>query len=187
MRERPPGDTLAAMTLDGAATDGATSATGTLRRHFTVTGFLSEATHGGRTALHWHRLGIWLPPGGHIEPDEDPVQAVFREVLEETGVPAEIVSGGPTFAYTSPPQLAPPAAMAVYDIPRDSALDEPHQHIDFIYFLRPAKPSPTLPAELQWRWFDRDDLAQSTELHEDVRELAFAAIDAAEAAAIAAR
>ena len=174
------------MTPDGAATDGATSATGTLRRHFTVTGFLSEAAHGGRTALHWHRLGIWLPPGGHIEPDEDPVQAVFREVLEETGVRAEIVSGGPTFGYTSPPQLAPPAAMAVYDIPRDSALDEPHQHIDLIYFLRPVTTSPTLPTEMQWRWFDRDDLARSTELHDDVRELAFAAIDAAEAAAIAA-
>ena len=119
---------------------------------------------------------------------------MFREVLEETGVRAEIVSGGPTFGYTSPPQLAPPAAMAVYDIPRDSALDEPHQHIDLIYFLRPVTTSPTLPTEMQWRWFDRDDLtrstelnlARSTELHDDVRELAFAAIDAAEAAAIAA-
>lgn len=158
-----------------------------LHRHFTVTGFVSDAAHGGRTALHFHRLGIWLPPGGHIEPDEDPMQAVFREVLEETGLEAEIVSGGPAFGYASPPQLPPPAAMAVYDIPRDSKLDEPHQHIDLIYFLRPVSPSPLLPDAMQWRWFDRDDLARSTELHEDVRELAFHAIDAAEAAAIASR
>lgn len=163
-----------------------TGPSATLHRHFTVTGFVSEAAHGGRTALHWHRLGIWLPPGGHIEADEDPVQAVFREVLEETGLEAEIVSGGPAFGYASPPQLAPPAAMAVYDIPRDSMLDEPHQHVDFIYFLRPVAPSPPLPNEMQWRWFDRDELSRSTELHEDVRELAFAAIDAAEAASIAA-
>jgi len=179
VREPPSNGTLSAMTE--------TAPDGTLHRHFTVTGFVSDAAHGGRTALHWHRLGIWLPPGGHIEADEDPVQAVFREVREETGLDAEIVSGGPAFGYTSPPQLAPPAAMAVYDIPRDSMLDEPHQHVDFIYFLRPVASSPALPNEMQWRWFDRDELSRSTELHEDVRELAFAAIDAAEAAAIAAR
>ena len=177
MRESAADGTLAAMME--------TAPVGTLHRHFTVTGFVSEAARGGRTALHWHRLGIWLPPGGHIEPDEDPIQAVFREVMEETGLQAEIVSGGPAFGYASPPQLAPPAAMAVYDIPRDSVLDEPHQHIDFIYFLRPVEASPTLPTEMQWRWFDRDELSRSVELHEDVRELAFAAIDAAEAAATA--
>jgi len=159
-----------------------------MHRHFTVTGFVSDAGHGGRTALHWHRLGIWLPPGGHIEPDEDPVQAMFREVLEETGLAVEIVSGGPAFGYLAPPQLPPPAAMAVYDIPRDSQLDEPHQHIDFIYFARPVGPDPTLPDDgMQWKWFDRDDLTRSTEIHEDIRELGLAAIDAAQAAAIAAR
>ena len=157
-----------------------------IRRHFTVTGFLSDAAEGGRTALHWHRLGIWLPPGGHIEPDEDPVQAVHREVREETGLEAELVSAGPAFHFAHPPQLPPPAAVAVYDIPRDSQLDEPHQHIDFIYFLRPLDPAPALPEDgLQWRWFGRDDLLRSTELQEDVRELAYAAIEAAEAAAMA--
>ena len=45
----------------------------------------------GETALHWHRLGLWLPPGGHIEPNEDPIQAVLREIEEETGVEALIV------------------------------------------------------------------------------------------------
>ncbi|MQC47950.1 MAG: NUDIX domain-containing protein [Chloroflexi bacterium] len=158
-----------------------------VHRHFTVTGFVSDAGLGGRTALHWHRLGIWLPPGGHIETDEDPVQAMFREVREETGLEVEIVSGGPAFGYLRPPQLPPPAAMAVYDIPRDSQLDEPHQHIDFIYFTRPVTPDPSLPDDgMQWRWFDRDDLTRSTELNEDIRELGLAAIDAAEAAAIAA-
>ena len=53
--------------------------------------------------------------GGHIEPDEDPVQAVLREVREETGLDVEIVGALP-FAYAHPPQLAVPAAMAVYDI-----------------------------------------------------------------------
>ena len=44
-----------------------------MERHFTATGFVS---HDGRTALHWHRFGLWLPPGGHVEPNEDPIEAV---------------------------------------------------------------------------------------------------------------
>jgi 8-oxo-dGTP diphosphatase len=29
---------------------------------------------------------LWLPPGGHVEPDEDPVDAARREASEELGV-----------------------------------------------------------------------------------------------------
>ena len=36
--------------------------------------------------LHLHkRLGLWLQPGGHIDPGETPEQAALREVREETG------------------------------------------------------------------------------------------------------
>ena len=35
--------------------------------------------------LH-NKLGIWLPPGGHIEPNETPDQAVIREVKEEVNL-----------------------------------------------------------------------------------------------------
>jgi 8-oxo-dGTP diphosphatase len=32
--------------------------------------------------------GLWLPPGGHIEPDEDPVDTARREAREELGIDA---------------------------------------------------------------------------------------------------
>lgn len=36
--------------------------------------------------LHHHkRLGMWLQPGGHVDPGETPEQAALRETLEETG------------------------------------------------------------------------------------------------------
>jgi len=161
-----------------------------MRRHFTVTGFLSE---GGRTALHWHRLGTWLPPGGHIEADEDPIEAVLREVLEETGIAAEVLDGGPRFPHESPPQLAPPVTIGVYDLPEgDRGLREAHQHIDLIYFTRPADGQ---GLELpdgdghEWRWVSEAELASGVTLrhegsgteaaiHEDVRVLALAAIAA---------
>ena len=155
-------------------------------RHFTVTGFVSAD---GRTALHWHpRLQRWLPPGGHIEPDEDPVQAVLREVHEETGLVVQLVDA-PRYAYAQPPQLPVPTAMAVYDIPRDGSLDAPHQHIVLIYFTRPVAADAALPRdEHAWAWVDEatlqrrpaffEDGACRAEVAEDVRELALAAIAA---------
>ena len=39
-------------------------------RHFTVAVFV---VRDGKVLLHWHRkLGMWLPPGGHIERGELP-------------------------------------------------------------------------------------------------------------------
>jgi 8-oxo-dGTP pyrophosphatase MutT (NUDIX family) len=37
---------------------------------------------------------LWSLPGGRIEPGETPEAAAARELMEETGVTAEIVAGG---------------------------------------------------------------------------------------------
>lgn len=149
-----------------------------MHRHFTVSGFVSID---GRTALHRHaRLGIWLPPGGHIEVDEDPIDAVLREVLEECGLPVEILPSGPRFLAEPPPQIPVPVKIGIYDIPKDGVLAEPHQHIDFIYFTRPLGPDTALPDDgHDWTWFDAAALA-SPDIPADVRELGLAAIMAAE-------
>lgn len=156
-----------------------------MRRHFTVTGFVSFEGH---TALHWHRFGMWLPPGGHIEADEDPVQAVMREVREETGLEVSLLGTQPPFHYRVPPQLPAPVTVGVYDIERDGGLDEPHQHIDLIYFTRPTAARPVLPEDGPgWTWVSdaalRSDAAFAHDGHiapiaEDVRELGLAAIAA---------
>lgn len=155
-----------------------------MRRHFTVTGFVSAE---GKTALHWHKFGMWLPPGGHVEADEDPVQAVLREVKEETGLDVEIVPAGLPFRYGEPTQLPPPATIGVYDIASDGSLKEPHQHIDLVYFTRAR--SLTLPGSDGWRWVDAETLrsgaglpppggGQVVAIAGDVRELGLAAIAA---------
>ncbi|MSQ29279.1 MAG: NUDIX domain-containing protein [Dehalococcoidia bacterium] len=148
-----------------------------MHRHFTVSGFVS---YRGQTALHRHpRLGLWLPPGGHVEADEDPVEAVIREVLEESGLAVEILRVGLRFSAEPPAQVAAPVKVGIYDIPRDGVLNETHQHIDFIYFTRPLIDDPVLPDDgHDWTWFDAAALA-SSEIPADVRELGLAAIAAA--------
>ena len=37
--------------------------------------------------------GKWLPPGGHVDENELPCEAVAREVLEETGISVQVLSG----------------------------------------------------------------------------------------------
>ena len=85
-------------------------------RHFTVSGFVVERDS---VYLHWHpKIALWLPPGGHIDPDEDPVQAVLRETLEETGIRCEVVAHEPELAFENVAQLPSPVKIIVADVGR---------------------------------------------------------------------
>lgn len=111
-----------------------------MKRHFTATAFV---VHEGKTLLHWHRkLQQWLPPGGHLLPDEDPVAGALREVREETGVEAELLPLTPRLPFADPEQLPAPYTILVEDIPEDG---DPHQHIDLIYFTRSLNGEATEP------------------------------------------
>ena len=97
-------------------------------RHFTVAVFVVWEE---RVLLHHHRkLGMWLPPGGHIEEDELPDDAAVREVFEETGIRVELV-GEKREDIEDPVQLYRPAGIQLENI------GPGHQHIDLIYFARP--------------------------------------------------
>ena len=152
-------------------------------RHFTVTTFVSM---NGATLLHWHRkVGLWLPPGGHIEPSEDPMQAARREALEETGIVVEILPTTSALGYEDPPQLSPPVTIMVEPIGSFGGEDA-HHHIDMIYFARPTSGDQTDVLAETWRWVGRTQLEDDAPLtlsgvtahvSEDVRVLGIAAID----------
>ena len=50
-------------------------------KHFTSTVFV---VFKNKIFLHWHaKVKEWLPPGGHIELNEAPIETATRETLEE--------------------------------------------------------------------------------------------------------
>jgi len=155
-----------------------------MERHFTVSGFVVDE---GRTLLHWHpKLAIWLPPGGHIDPNEDPVQAVLREVLEETGMTTEVVPGGRSFSFTNVGQLPSPLSIIVADVGEGDAM---HQHIDLAYVVRPVAGVDDVEPECDhgFVWVSEQQLRDcetlpvaatgaETPLTDDVREVGIEAI-----------
>lgn len=120
-------------------------------RHFTVAVFVVWE---GKVLLHLHRkLGMWLPPGGHIELDELPDEAAVREVFEETGIEVELV-GERREDIKDPVQLCRPAGVQLEHI------GPGHEHIDLIYFARPTGPTDirTEFKEDRVGWYAPEDL-----------------------------
>jgi 8-oxo-dGTP diphosphatase len=52
------------------------------------------------------KSGLWLPPGGHVDPGEDPRRSVEREAREELGIAADFHpqagAGAPFFLTATP-------------------------------------------------------------------------------------
>ena len=92
------------------------------------------------TVLHLHkRLGIWLQPGGHIEPGELPHAAALREAEEETGLAVAHPMSGPLFFHID-----------VHPGPRG------HTHLDLRYLVLADDTEDFRPAEGESpdvRWF----------------------------------
>lgn len=61
-------------------------------RHLVSYFVLVDATRQSLLLLDHVNAGLWLPSGGHVEPDEDPYDTVQRELVEELGIRAAQVS-----------------------------------------------------------------------------------------------
>lgn len=121
------------------------------------------------------RYDMWLCPGGHIELDEDPEEALFREIMEETGLEVEILSTKPDLDIPNTKYIYMPAYISVHDA------NPPHRHIGLTYFAR-AKSADNLKSDehTEAKWFTAAELDNTQyDLPPEIKHFAKEAIKAA--------
>jgi 8-oxo-dGTP diphosphatase len=90
----------------------------------------------GSVFLVDHRLaGLWLPPGGHVEPGEEPAATAQREAREELGLEADFSIAGRRAVFVTMARTTGP---------------DPHTDVSLWYLLAG---SPALPIALDRREF----------------------------------
>ncbi|MGH3931106.1 MAG: DegT/DnrJ/EryC1/StrS family aminotransferase, partial [Pseudonocardiaceae bacterium] len=115
----------------------------------------------------WHiglirhpRLGKWMLPGGHVEPDENPAEAARREVAEETGLTARLLPGPqlnePEGA--DEPSVITPLWIVEQHVPAERREPEPHIHVDHLYLALADATAPAPGAELPFAWYTTHQL-----------------------------
>ncbi len=149
-------------------------------RHFVATVYV---VNDGATALHYHdRLGLWLPPGGHIERDELPSTTAAREVREELGLEVDLLAPSGGFDTGTVRSLPRPQHFLLEDIHDNADGTVGHQHVDFVYYgtvaSRQIRPGDGEQDADDWRWLTADDVDSRRDLEPDVEAIAKAALDA---------
>lgn len=114
--------------------------------------------YNGRVLLVFHKgQQMWLPIGGHIELDEDPKEALYREVKEECGLDIEVMqeARSPDYPSESTTKLLPtPAYLDIHPI------NSTHRHVALEYFAK-AKSNTVQLADDEHdeiRWFTLSEL-----------------------------
>jgi 8-oxo-dGTP pyrophosphatase MutT (NUDIX family) len=134
---------------------------------FTVEVFI---VHKDKVLLRMHdKFKFWLSIGGHIELDEDPIQAAYREVKEEVGLDIKIIGDAePESIRTDDfyPLINPRFLCRHFVNPT-------HEHICFVYFATTDNPDVSdsvLEHEKgqDAKWFIMEDL-DNTDLVPNVR------------------
>ena len=112
--------------------------------------------HDGRVLLRMHeKFHAWMDIGGHIELGEDPIEALLREVQEESGLEVEILFGEKKIFDSENRSIPTPQFMNRHQAGAN------HEHVDMIYVVK-AKTLDIKPHQAEsateFKWFSFEDL-----------------------------
>lgn len=142
-------------------------------RQFTATVYIID-NH--RALLIYHRkMNKWLPPGGHLEPNELPSEGAIREAMEETGLKIALIPQENVWIDRwNAKSFERPYLCLLEEIPARG--DQPaHQHIDMIYVGKPVGGAEAINEGETGglRWFSLEEietLASDIEIYEETRQ-----------------
>lgn len=107
--------------------------------------------------IHHKKLNMWLPIGGHVELNEDPEEALFREIKEECGLEVEIFGKKPEIPSSGPINFKPLCNPSFLDIHN---ISETHRHVALNYFAKTKSDKFVFNKEEHTaiKWFSKEDL-----------------------------
>ena len=119
--------------------------------HFCATACILNKEKNKILFIHHKKLNKWLFVGGHIEENENPEEAVLREVKEETNLDIELIGQ----RYPRQEDFIKPFAL------QKNIVKENHIHMDIFYVAIDKETSKLKEKEdevLGSRWFSKEQI-----------------------------
>lgn len=147
---------------------------------YTASGFIIHPDQPKILLLKHKKIGKWLQPGGHIELDENPIQALYHEIEEETGLKSN------QYTILEPAISPKPTGTNVTNtsLPLPFYINEhfwdglgPHKHVDFSYLIKSKSDAltdnPDGASAIGWFTMqDINELYDSGDLYDDTLAIA---------------
>ena len=111
--------------------------------------------HKNKTLLVYHKkYNEWVPIGGHVDLNEDPEEALHKEIWEESHLKVRLFSQAPKISHPGVKSLPAPDFMDVHRI------TDTHKHIALIYFGTSTSSKAVLHQRehRELRWLDKREL-----------------------------
>lgn len=144
---------------------------------FTVAGYL---VYKNTTLLIKHKyLPIWTPPAGHVELDQTPIEALFMEIKEESGIEASHLEIIDTQPHAKQFKRGEAVGLPLpFDL-EHHAISDAHRHINMAYIVKTDTNDvqPGAGESNTFKWFTAEELREFKDTNDSILSSALYALE----------